>query len=107
VGLALGKSSATLPEALQLRRAVGREHFDRTFQEAWKEVDSIPAGPSIPIALDSQLRRDSRARENVRGLIERVRATLGPLDRVVKPVGIRALPLLAWLAKRAARGKSR
>jgi hypothetical protein len=106
IGEGLGKSSRHLPEALQRRRAVGREHFFRAFQEAWECVDSIPAGPSIPITLDDRLRRDALAREEHRGLIERVRANLGPLDRIVKPLGVRALPLLGWLATRAARRRA-
>jgi hypothetical protein len=63
----------------------------------------MPAGPSIPITFDDQLRRNALAREEHRGLIERVRANLGSLDRIVKPLGVRALPLLGWLATRAAR----
>jgi hypothetical protein len=103
IGQGFGKSSAHLPEALQRRRATGREHFSLAFQDAWERADSITAGPSIPITLDDRLRRDALAPEEHRGLIERVRAHLGPLDRIVKPFGVRALPLLGWLATRAAR----
>ena len=106
IGEGLGKSSRHLPEALQRRRAVGREHFFRAFQEAWECVDSIPAGPTIPITLADRLRRDALAREEHRGLIGRVRANLGPLDRIVRPLGSRALPLLGWLATRAARRRA-
>ena len=103
IGEGLGKSSLHLPEALQRRRAVGREHFFRAFQEAWEEVDSIPAGPPIPITFDDRLRRDALTREEHRGLIHQVRTKLGPLDRIVKPLGVRVLPVLGWLATRAAR----
>jgi hypothetical protein len=102
IGQGFGKSSTHLPEALQRRRAAGRERFSLAFQEAWERVDSVPEGPSIPITLDDRLRRDALVREERAGLIGRVRAKLGPLDRIVKPVGMHALPLLAWLAKRAA-----
>ena len=106
IGQGFGKSSAHLPEALQRRRAAGREHFSLAFQEAWERVDSIPDGPSIRITLDDRLRRDALAREEHTGLIGRMRQKLGPLDRFVKPLGVRALPLLASLAKRAPRPKA-
>jgi hypothetical protein len=103
IGQGIGRSSGHLPEDLQRRRSVARDHFYGAFQAAWEHVDSIPDGPPIPIALDDQLRRDALARTDQRGLIGRVRATLGPFDRIVKPLGVRAMPLLAALAKRASR----
>jgi len=103
IGQGIGRSSGHLPEALQRRRAVARDHFYVAFQEAWERIDSIPVGPPIPITLDARLRGDALARVEQRGLIGRVRATLGPLDRIVKPLGVRALPLLAALTKRASR----
>jgi len=106
IGQGIGRSSGHLPEALQRRRAVARDHFYVAFQEAWERIDSIPVGPPIPITLDARLRRDALARVEQRGLIGRVRATLGPLDRIVKPLGVRALPLLAALTKRASRRSS-
>lgn len=106
IGQGLGKSSMHLPESLQRRRAAGREHFSRAFQEAWERVDTIPAGPSIPVTLDDGLRRDALARGEQGGLIGRVRAKLGPLDRIVKPLGERALPLLGWLATHAPRRRA-
>jgi hypothetical protein len=103
IGEGLGKSSQHLPESLQRRRAVGREHFFRAFQEAWDRVDSISAGPSIPITIDDRIRRDALAPHERRGLIGRVRDKLGPLDRILKPVSVRGLPLLSWFAKLAMR----
>ena len=106
IGQGIGRSSGHLPEALQRRRAVARDHFYPAFQEAWERIDSIADGPPIPITLDDRLRRDALARTEQRGLIGRVRATLGPLDRIVKPLGVRAMPLLAALAKRASRRRA-
>jgi hypothetical protein len=106
IGLGRGKLSWNLPEELRRRRMAGRDHFFGAFQEAWERVDSVPAGPSIPVTLADQLRREALAREDHRGLIGRVRAKLGPLDRIVKPIGVRALPVLAWLATRAARRRA-
>jgi hypothetical protein len=103
IGVGRGKRKWNLPEDLRRRRDGGREHFFRAFGEAWERVDSIPAGPSIPITLDRRLRREALHREERRGLMGRMRAKLGPLDGILKPVGLRALPLLSWLAKRAAR----
>lgn len=106
IGQGIGRSSGHLPEASQRRRAVARDHFYLAFQEAWESVDSVPAGPSIPITLDDQLRQEALAPTEQRGLLGRVRATLGPLDRIVKPLGVRALPLLAALTKRASRWRA-
>ncbi|HEV8217029.1 MAG TPA: hypothetical protein VGP95_14375 [Gemmatimonadaceae bacterium] len=103
IGQGIGRSSGHLPEASQRRRAVARDHFYLAFQDAWEGIDSIPDGPRIPITLDDRLRREALARTEQRGLIGRVRATLGPLDRIVKPLGVRAMPLLAAIAKRASR----
>lgn len=105
IGQGIGKSSKHLPEELQRRRAVARDHFFLAFHAAWERMDSIADGPPIPITLDDRLRRDALARTEQRGLIGRVRSRLGPLDRIVKPLGVRALPLLAALAKRASRRK--
>jgi hypothetical protein len=96
----------SVPEELEPIRLVGKEHFHRGFEAAWKEVD-LPsdAGPSIPVVLDASIVSAARSGGPRRGRrLRLLRAALRPFRPILETVGRPLLPLVARLA---ARGSSR
>jgi len=96
-----GRSSRDLPEELRQLRMESRDHFFQGFQAAWEAVDiGADGSPSIAVSLHQATRRNALKRETQESAIGRLRKRLGPLDRLIRPVALRALPVVGWMARR-------
>jgi hypothetical protein len=99
------RRSGRVPAELEPIRLVGKEHFYRGFEAAWREVD-LPSGarPAIPVALDPQIVRAARSAERRPGRPLRfLRGALRPFKPLLETVARPLLPLVGRLARRGRR----